>query len=171
MASRASSYAPCIPAQPSRRRPPSRRISAIGALAALTITLAGCGAAGGDTPTGPAGADTTPVSATTSEATISLSVALQSPHLSEAVRLRVGGADVATWTSDSKKPSGVLTLNGILEGDHPYEFQGTYTFYNSNGILQQQRVQGSGTFTVANNGYYTVIYDPTGDTYTIQRLR
>lgn len=170
MASRARSHAPRMTAQPSRRHARSRTIGAITAFG-LAVTLTGCGATGGDAPTGPAGVGTTPVSATTAEASISLSVALQSPHLSESVRLRVGGAEVATWTSDSKKPSGVLTLDGILEGDHPYEFQGTYSFYNSNGFLQQKPVQGSGTFTVANNGYYTVIYDPTSDTYTIQRLR
>jgi hypothetical protein len=141
-------------------------------IAVAALSLAGC-FGGGDPQPGPPGASSPGQAATTSaaRATFSLSVGLQPTHLTEKMDLKLDGQPLADWSTDADNPSRIVTLSDVPTGEQRYELAGTYTTYNAKGFLEEKPVQGSGTVTVADGGFYGIYYDAAKDVFELQRLR
>jgi hypothetical protein len=141
-------------------------------VAVAALSLAGC-FGGGEPEAGPPGASSPGQAATTSasRATFSLSVGLQPTHLTEKLVLKVDGQQLADWSTDADNPSRIVTLADVPTGEQRYELAGTYTIYNAQGILEEKPVQGNGTITVEDGGFYGIYYDTAKDVFELQRLR
>lgn len=141
-------------------------------VAVAALSLAGC-FGGRDPQPGPPVASSAGQAAPTSaaRATFSLSVGLQPTHLTEKVVLKLDGQQLADWSTDADNPSRIVTLSDVPTGEQRYELAGTYTTYNAKGILEEKPVQGRGTITVADGGFYGIYYDAAKDVFELQRLR